>query len=99
VSVSLDAWSNGYVAYFLVTNQGPAWNGWSLTFTVPGGVQHVHGWNGAWSQQGNQIAVTNEAWNGSVGTGGSVQPGHQASHTGSVSFAGFAVNGIPCSSP
>lgn len=65
---------------------------------MPAGVQHGHGWNGVWSQQGNQITVVNEPWNGSVGTGASVTPGHQASHTGSVSFTGFAVNGEPCSS-
>jgi endoglucanase len=98
VSVGVDAWGNGYVANFLVTNGGPAWNGWTLTFTVPAGVQHGHGWNGIWSQQGSEVTVTNESWNGSVGSGGSVQPGHQASHTGTVSFSDFTVNGVPCTS-
>lgn len=96
MSVTVDSWDTGYVAHFLVTNQGEPWDGWTLTFTVPAGVQHVHGWNGVWSQQDDQITVTSESWNASVGTGQSVQPGHQASHTGTVSFTDFAVNGEPC---
>jgi endoglucanase len=96
VSVSADTWNNGFVANYTITNNGAPWNGWELTFTVPAGVQHSNGWSGIWSQASSQIRVANEAWNGSVGTGGSVTVGHQASHTGTVSFTGFAVNGAAC---
>jgi endoglucanase len=98
VTVSEDRWGNGFVANYTVTNQGAAWNGWTMTFTVPDGVQHVHGWNGEWSQQGNQVTVSNAPWNGTVTTGGTVSVGHQASHTGAVTFTGFVVNGVPCAS-
>jgi endoglucanase len=96
VSITQDLWGEGFVNHYTVTNHGPAWDGWSMTFTVASGVQHVHGWSGIWSQQGSQITVTNEAWNGSVPTGASVNPGHQGSYTAGVSFTDFAVNGTPC---
>jgi len=96
VSLQMDAWNNGYVAHLTVTNNGAPWNGWTLTFQVAPGIQHVHGWSGIWGQSGSTVTVTNESWNASVGTGQSVLPGHQASHSGNVSLTNFAVNGAAC---
>ncbi len=98
VAVQLDSWNNGYVAHLTVTNNGAAWNGWTLTYNAAPGTQHVNGWNGVWSQSGNTFTVVNEGWNATVGTGQSVMPGHQASHTGNVSLTNFAVNGVACTS-
>jgi endoglucanase len=96
VAVSENVWDSGFVANFTITNNGASWSGWELTFSVPAGVQHSNGWSGIWSQAGTQLSVSNEAWNGTVGTGGSVTVGHQATHTGAVSFTGFEVNGAAC---
>jgi endoglucanase len=93
---SQDVWGDGFVRNYRVTNNGSPYSGWTATFTLAPGAQHGHGWNGIWSQQGNQVTVTNETWNGNVGSGGSVDFGHQGSHTGSATFTGFAVNGVPC---
>lgn len=96
VQVQMDQWNSGYVANLNVTNNGAAWSGWTMTFTVSSGVQLVNGWNGEWSQSGTTITVSNAAWNGSVGTGQSVSPGHQANHSGTASLSNFAVNGVAC---
>jgi endoglucanase len=98
VTIAPNIWNNGFVANYTITNNGAPWTGWELTFTVPAGVQHSHGWSGIWSQGGTEINVRNEAWNGPVGTGGSVTVGHQGTHPGTVSFSNFEVNGTPCSS-
>jgi endoglucanase len=98
VTISPNIWSNGFVANYTVTNNGAPWSGWEMTFTVPSGVQHSHGWSGIWGQDGTEINVRNEAWNGPVGTGGSVTLGHQGTHPGTVSFTNFEVNGVACGS-
>jgi hypothetical protein len=97
VSIQMDNWGSGYVAHLNVTNNGSAWNGWTLTFTASSGVSLVGGWNGDWSQSGTTITVTNTDWNGSVGAGQSVSPGHQATHSGNATLSNFAVNGVACS--
>jgi endoglucanase len=98
VAVNADVWDSGFVATYTVTNNGAPWSGWTMTFTATDGIQHTNGWNGAWTQQGSQLTVTNEAWNGTVAAGNAVSPGHQASHTGNVSFSDFTVNGVACTS-
>lgn len=98
VSVSPNIWNNGFVANYTITNNGAPWSGWEMTFTVPSGVQHTNGWSGIWDQDGTEISVRNEAWNGQVGTGASVTVGHQGTHPGAVTFTGFQVNGVACTS-
>jgi hypothetical protein len=43
VSFTSDLWQDGFVHHYTVTNHGPVWNGWTMTFTVSAGAQHVHG--------------------------------------------------------
>jgi endoglucanase len=95
VTIGLDDWGSGFVANYTITNNGAAWNGWTMTFTLGGG-QHTNGWNGAWSQQGSTVTVSNAPWNGTVGSGQSVAIGHQGTQSGNVSFTNFAVNGTAC---
>lgn len=99
VSTQLDAWPGGLVLNLTVSNNGSAWNGWTLTFTASSGVQLSQGWSGEWSQSGNQISVRNASWNGSVNAGESVQIGFQGTNSGGdPTFSNFAVNGVACSS-
>lgn len=56
------------------------------------------GWNGEWSQSGNQLTVRNVTYNGTVPTGGTVSVGFQGTYSGGTAptFTGFAVNGTAC---
>jgi cellulose binding protein with CBM2 domain len=96
VAVDLDRWDDGYLASFVITNQGEPLDGWTMTVTVPDDVSLDEGFNGRWSQQGTTLTVENAPFNGTVGTGQSVVTGHSASHDGDVSFTGFILNGTAC---
>ncbi|MFY1671854.1 glycoside hydrolase family 6 protein [Plantactinospora sp. WMMB334] len=97
VSYSANSWSGGFTADIRVTNNGPAINGWTLTFTVGSNVRLSNGWSGVWSQSGTQITVGNAAWNGSLPTGGTASVGFQGTYSGTLSApTGYTLNGNAC---
>src|SRR5690348_9160524 len=61
-------WPSGFGANIVIQNtSSSAWTGWSLTFAFPATGQSItQGWNGTFSQSGQQVTVTNATWNGSV---------------------------------
>ncbi|MEQ4301844.1 glycoside hydrolase family 6 protein [Plantactinospora sp. B6F1] len=99
VTWTANAWTGGFTAEIRVTNNGPAINGWTLTFTVGSNVRYSNGWNGAWSQSGTQISVGNAAWNGSLPTGGTTSVGFQGTYSGTLGTpTGYTLNGNACTS-
>ncbi|MEV0730163.1 glycoside hydrolase family 6 protein [Polymorphospora sp. NPDC050346] len=98
VTYTANAWTGGFTAEIRVTNRGPAVSGWTLTFTAGAGVQLSNGWNGTWSQSGNQVTARNAAWNGALATGGTTSIGFQGTQNGAgtPALTGFALNGTPC---
>lgn len=92
-------WSGGFGATITIQNtSGSAWSGWSLKFAFPASGQAVtQGWNGAFSQSGQNVTVTNLAWNGGVVANASVSPGFNGSWTTSNPLpTSFTVNGNVC---
>ncbi|MGX7674890.1 glycoside hydrolase family 6 protein [Plantactinospora sp. DSM 117369] len=99
VTWTANSWTGGFTAEIRVTNNGPAVNGWTLTFTVGANVRYSNGWNGVWSQSGSQISVGNVAWNGSLPTGGTTSVGFQGTYSGTLATpTGYALNGNACTS-
>lgn len=99
IEYSANQWSGGFTAEIRVTNEGPAIDGWTLTFTVGSNVQLSNGWSGVWSQSGDQISVSNAAWNGSLPSGGTVSVGFQGSYSGTLAApTGYTLNGTACAS-
>jgi xyloglucan-specific exo-beta-1,4-glucanase len=92
-------WGGGFTASVKITNRGSAAvNGWNLKWTFANGQKITNIWNGKVSQDGAAVTVTNEGWNGTIGAGGSVEFGFQASWQGSnVAPTGFTLNGGTCS--
>ncbi|GCF09991.1 cellulose binding domain-containing protein [Dictyobacter arantiisoli] len=93
-------WSGGFGANIAVQNtSASAWTSWSLTFTFPASGQAVtQGWNGTFTQSGQNVTVTNVAWNGNVAVNGSINPGFNGAQTGSNPIpTSFSVNGNVCS--
>jgi len=87
----------GFTAQVTITNNGPAIDGWTLTFTFPAGQQLTQGWSARWSQSGSQVTATNEAWNGNLSTGASTTIGFNGSWTGSNPPPNdFTLNGVRC---
>ncbi|MGI5498576.1 glycoside hydrolase family 6 protein [Lentzea sp. CA-135723] len=89
-------WQGGYSAEVVIVNRGQAVTGWTFTFSAPG-VAVTQGWNGTWTDQGDQVRVTNAAWNGSLGAGAQVSIGYNANYNGTPPFASPALNGTACS--
>ncbi|GIG92617.1 glycoside hydrolase family 6 protein [Plantactinospora endophytica] len=99
VTWTANSWTGGFTAEVRVTNNGPAINGWTLTFTVGSSVRYSNGWNGVWSQSGTQISVGNVAWNGSLPTGGTTSVGFQGTYSGTLGTpTGYTLNGNACTS-
>ncbi|MFN8492019.1 MAG: cellulose binding domain-containing protein [Caldilineaceae bacterium] len=81
----------------ITNNTGAALNSWTLTWTFPGNQQITNAWNGAYTQTGNQVAMSNVSWNASVANGAIVGFGFQANYSGvNAKPTNFALNGIPC---
>ncbi len=92
-------WPGGFSATITMTNKAAtAINGWTLTFTLPTGEAVQSGWNGTWTQSGQNVSVTNAGWNGTIAAnGGSVAVGFNGTDTGQYQVpAAFYINGSVC---
>jgi hypothetical protein len=97
VTDQINQWAGGFTSTITVTNNGPALASWAVSWTF-GGNQHVtSAWSAQVTQTGSAVTATNEPYNASVPTGGSVNFGVQATFTGTNDTpVDFAVNGQPC---
>jgi cellulase/cellobiase CelA1 len=72
-------------------------NGWTLTFTFPGGQKITNFWNAAVTQSGASVTATNMSWNATIAPGSSTLFGIYGTWTTSnASPTNFALNGTPC---
>jgi Cellulose binding domain/Bacterial Ig domain len=90
-------WGTGFDAAITITNQGSPITNWTFGLGFAGNQTVSQGWNGNWSQSGQNITVTNASWNGTLGTGASTQIGAIFSYSGSNSPPFYAtLNGFYC---
>jgi len=94
-------WQGGFGASLVVQNTGTsAWSSWTLTWTFPASGQAVSsGWNGTFTQSGQNVSVTNVSYNGSVPAGQAInsEPGFNGSWSSSNPVpTSFSVNGNVC---
>ncbi len=93
-------WVNGFVANVTIKNTGKSSiPGWSLVFTFPASAQILSGWNGQFSQSGEQVTITNNASDAVLSPGASATPGFQAfsfSKNASNTPGSFSLNGVAC---
>ena len=94
------SWPGGFGAAITITNKGStAISPWTLTFTFPAAGEAVQGgWNGTWSQSGENVTVNAASWNASIpASGGSVSIGFNGTDTGQdPAPAVLSVNGTAC---
>jgi cellulose 1,4-beta-cellobiosidase len=94
-------WNAGFTVQGIsITNLGSPIASWTLQLTFPGNQQVTQGWNGNFSQSGQQVTVTNASYNGRVATNGTVSPapGFNGSYSGSnPAPTSFTLNGVACS--
>ncbi len=99
VDYTANNWGGGgFGAAVKITNLGDAVSGWTLKFTFPGSQRVTQGWSATWTQSGADVTAANASWNGSLGTGASVDIGFNGSYTGSTNAnpATFTLNGTTC---
>ncbi|WP_199199602.1 cellulose binding domain-containing protein [Amycolatopsis sp. CA-128772] len=90
-------WQGGFGAAVTVTNLGDPVSGWQVTWTFSADERITQLWNGAHTQSGARVSVTNASWNGAVTTGGTVSFGFNAtSGSSSTAPSTFALNGVTC---
>lgn len=95
---TVNDWGTGFGATVTVDNLGTSSvNGWTVAFSYAGDQTLQQGWYGIWSQSGQRVTVTNEAWNARIPAGGSVSPGAIFSYSGTnAAPTDFTVNGAAC---
>jgi polygalacturonase len=91
------SWPGGFTGSITITNGATAITSWTLVFTFPGNQQVTSGWDGTWTQSGEQVTVTSESWNGSLAPGASTPMGFNADVTGTnANPTAFTLNGAAC---
>jgi cellulase/cellobiase CelA1 len=93
------SWPGGFQGQVKLTNTGSTTlNGWQLAWTFPGDQKITSLWNGTVSQSGEQVTVTNAAYDGSVPPGSSVTVGFTGTYSSSdAAPTSFTANGAACS--
>jgi endoglucanase len=66
--VDQNDWGTGFTAAVSIQNTGTQQiNGWTLTWTWSGNQQIIQSWNSNYTQTGQNVALTNAVWNGTIG--------------------------------
>jgi O-glycosyl hydrolase len=91
-------WAGGFVASVSIANGGSTpVSGWKLAFTFPGDQKITNAWNGAVTQSGKSVSITNASYNATIAAGASASLGFQGTWTSSdAAVANFTLNGTAC---
>ncbi|WP_027341092.1 rhamnogalacturonan lyase family protein [Hamadaea tsunoensis] len=93
-----NSWAGGFGASVTITNLGDPVNGWNLGWTFTAGQTVTQIWNGAVSQSGSQVTVTDAGYNAAIATGANTAFGFNGSWNNSTNPAPatFTLNGVAC---
>jgi endoglucanase len=91
-------WGAGFVTNVVVTNNGSQpIDGWTLAWTFAGNQRITNVWNGVAAQASASVKITNASYDAAIAPGASVQPGFQATYSGTNAVpAAFTLNGATC---
>jgi endoglucanase len=92
-----NSWSTGFQTAITIANTGttPLTN-WNLIWTFPGGQTIANLWNGAVTQTGTTVSVTNLSYNGNIPAGGSYALMGFVGNGAAAVPASFTLNGTSC---
>jgi hypothetical protein len=97
VSYQVDQWSGGFTATVGVTDNGAALTSWTVTWSFDGNQEITSAWDAQVTQTGEAVTAANEAYNGTVAAGGTIDLGFQATWSGTNDApANFALDGASC---
>ncbi|MFF7948522.1 glycoside hydrolase family 6 protein [Streptomyces griseorubiginosus] len=90
-------WDTGFTTAVTITNNSAAKTSWSLKWSYAGNQKVSNFWNSKISQSGTAVTATNESYNGSLATGGSVSFGFQGTYSGTNAVpTTFTLDGVTC---
>jgi endoglucanase len=94
----VNSWSGGFQAQIALTNTGvSAINGWKLNWTFPGDQKISSLWNATYTQSGEQVTATAEAYNATISPSGTITIGFTGTFTSNdTAPTAFSVNGTAC---
>lgn len=98
VDYKTNDWGSGFTTDVTITNRGTdAISGWTLTYAYTGNQKLSNGWNGTWTQSGQNISVKDAGYNGTIAAGAAVSTGAQFSYSGTnAAPTSYAINGTTC---
>ncbi|HEX4789660.1 MAG TPA: cellulose-binding domain-containing protein [Actinospica sp.] len=97
VGYQVNQWSGGFTAEVSVTDGGAALTAWTVSWTFDAGQQITSAWNAQVKQAGQAVSASNESYNGSVASGGTLDFGFQGTWSGTDDTpANFALDGVSC---
>lgn len=99
VDYVMNDWGSGFGVEITIHNNTDAdISGWTLTWTFPNQQQIDGLWNGDWTQNGQQVTVSDVGWNSSIPNGGSVSGmGFNGQYSGANEVpTNFVLNGMAC---
>jgi hypothetical protein len=83
-TVSVNAWTGGFVATVTVTAGASGTNGWTVGVTVPAGATVTSSWNANRTGTSGPVQFSNVAYNGKISAGQATEFGFQAGGTAGV---------------
>ena len=89
-------WPGGFWAELMITNNGPAVNGWTAHWTFDNDERLGSIWNAVMTQQTSDVTATPMPWNRSIPTGGSAAFGWTAFASTTETPTDITINGTPC---
>src|SRR5262245_23803865 len=90
-------WNVGFQTEVTVINNGPAINGWTVTWAFPANQTMYELCNASYTQSGAKVTVTNAPYNASIPSGGRVTFGFNANWSGSNPLpTSVTLNGQTC---
>ncbi|MFG2956706.1 glycoside hydrolase family 6 protein [Streptomyces sp. NPDC048291] len=90
-------WGAGFTAAVTVTNNSAAKSSWAVKWSYAGNQQVTSYWNSKIAQSGTAVTASNETYNGTLATGGSVSFGFNGSYSGTNAVpTAFTLDGVTC---
>ena len=99
VTYTTNDWNSGFTGSVKIKNTSTTTlSAWTLGFTFPAGQQISQGWSAIFTQTATTVTATNQAWNGTLAAGATIDIGFNATHTGTnTPPTTFTLNGTTCS--
>jgi cellulose 1,4-beta-cellobiosidase len=97
VNYTVNQWDTGFTANIVITNLGDPLTSWNLQWDYAGNQKITSSWNSVFTQPAQHVTLNNASYNANLGTNATVNPGFQATYSGTnATPASFKLNGVTC---